>query len=105
MQKHITGNETLLKLDAIVQPSVVSATTSAEPGSPAGGQVYILPVGSAGAAWGDMADHALAYYRDGVGGNFSARRLARLRARYRPAAVLHRLRLEQRARSDRCGAE
>lgn len=65
-QKHVTVNESLLKLDAIVQLSVVSATTSAEPGSPADGQIYILPAAATGAAWGGMADHALAYYRDGV---------------------------------------
>jgi hypothetical protein len=35
-QKHVTVNETLLRLDAIVQLAVVSATVSAEPGSPSG---------------------------------------------------------------------
>jgi len=65
-QKHVTVNESLRKLDAIVQLSVESASTSAEPGSPSDGQVYILPPGKTGTHWGAMADHALAYWRDGA---------------------------------------
>ena len=33
-QKHVTVNETIRRLDAIVQLSVVSATTAVQPGSP-----------------------------------------------------------------------
>src|SRR6185503_15210347 len=44
-QKHVTVNESLRKLDAILQLSVVSATTAAQPASPADGAVYILPPG------------------------------------------------------------
>lgn len=65
-QKHVTVNETLLRLDALVQLSVVSATTTAQPASPADGALYILPSGKTGAAWGAMANGALAYYRDGA---------------------------------------
>ncbi len=65
-QKHVTVNETLTRLDALVQLSVASATTSAQPASPADGSVYILPAGKTGAAWGAMANGALAYYRDGA---------------------------------------
>lgn len=65
-QKHITVNESLTRLDALVQLSVASSTTNAEPGSPADGAVYILPAGATGTHWGPMADHALAYYRDGA---------------------------------------
>jgi hypothetical protein len=65
-QKHVTVNETLLRLDAIVQLAVVSATVTAQPGSPSDGEVYILPAGKTGAEWGAMANNALAYYRDGV---------------------------------------
>jgi hypothetical protein len=65
-QKHVTVNESLLRLDALVQLSVVSATVTAQPGSPSDGQVYILPAGKTGAAWGAMTDLALAYYRDGA---------------------------------------
>ncbi len=65
-QKHVTVNETIRKLDALVQLSVVSATTGAEPGSPNDGEVYILPSGKTGDAWGAMTNLALAYYRDGA---------------------------------------
>lgn len=65
-QKHVTVNESLLRLDALVQLTALSATVSAEPGSPNDGDLYILPAGKTGAAWGAMADGALAYYRDGV---------------------------------------
>jgi len=65
-QKHVTVNESLLRLDALVQLSAVSATTATQPGSPADGQIYILPSGKTGADWGAMANGALAYYRDGV---------------------------------------
>lgn len=65
-QKHITVNESLLRLDALVQLSVKSATTAAQPGSPSDGDIYLLPSGKTGAAWGAMANGALAYYRDGT---------------------------------------
>lgn len=65
-QKHVTLNESLRLLDALVQLAAVSATTSAEPGSPSDGQCYILPAGKTGSAWGAMSDGAAAYYRDGA---------------------------------------
>lgn len=48
-QKHVTVNDSLRRLDALVQLSVISASTAAEPGSPADGAVYIVPSGDAGA--------------------------------------------------------
>lgn len=65
-QKHVTVNEGLRKLDAIVQLSVVSATTGAEPGSPADADCYILPGGKTGTNWGAMTDGAIAYHVDGA---------------------------------------
>ncbi len=65
-QKHITVNESLLLFDALVQMSVASATTTAQPASPADGSVYVLPAGKTGADWGPMSNNALAYYRDGA---------------------------------------
>jgi hypothetical protein len=65
-QKHVTVNESLLRLDALVQLSVVSAGLAAQPASPTDGDLYILPAGKTGAAWGGFADGALAYWRDGV---------------------------------------
>lgn len=65
-QKHITLNETLLRLDALVQGAVETRFLAAQPSSPVDGARYILPSGKTGADWGAMADHALAYWRDGV---------------------------------------
>lgn len=65
-QKHVTVNESLLRLDALVQLSVVSATLATEPASPVDGAIYILPSGKSGANWAAMANGALAYYRDGA---------------------------------------
>ena len=65
-QKHVTLNESLRKLDAIVQLSVVSATTTAEPASPADGAVWILPVGKTGDHWSSFTAGDLAHYRDGA---------------------------------------
>ena len=65
-QKHVTVNETLRRLDAVVQLSVVSASTTAEPGSPTDGAVYIVPSGKSGASWSSFANWSLGYYRDGA---------------------------------------
>ena len=48
-QKHVTVNESLLRLDALVQLTAVSATVTAQPGAPADGSVYIQPAGRTGA--------------------------------------------------------
>ena len=65
-QKHVTVNESLLRLDALAQLSARSARVGAEPAAPLDGDIYILPPGKTGDAWGGMADGAIAYYRDGV---------------------------------------
>jgi hypothetical protein len=65
-QKHVTVNETLLRLDALVQLSAISASVDVEPASPCDGDIYILPAGKSGDAWDAMADGALAYWRDGA---------------------------------------
>lgn len=65
-QKHVTVNESLLRLDALVQLSARSATTSTQPASPSDGDIYLLPAGKSGAAWSAMADGVIAYYRDGA---------------------------------------
>jgi len=64
-QKHVTVNESLTRLDALVQAVVESRSISVQPGSPGDGQVWIAPAGKTGAEWGGYANWALAYYRDG----------------------------------------
>jgi len=65
-QKHVTVNESLLRLDALVQLAPKSLSYTIEPPSPADGDIYILPAGKSGVHWGDMADWALVHYFDGV---------------------------------------
>lgn len=45
---------------------VLSRTTTAEPGSPADGDAYILPSGFSGASWGGSAVNRIAHYIGGV---------------------------------------
>ena len=51
MQKHVTLNEALTRLDALTQTAVISRGQAAQPGGPDDGDLYILPVGATGAAW------------------------------------------------------
>jgi len=53
MQKHVTLNETLTRLDSLVQLAVVSRSvaTQPDPSDAADGANYILPDGAAGSAW------------------------------------------------------
>ena len=51
LQKHVTLNEALTRLDALTQTAVVSSTTTAQPTAPADGALYILPPGATGADW------------------------------------------------------
>lgn len=59
MQKHVTLNEALTRLDALVQTVVVSRTTTAQPGAPDDGGLWILPSGATGADWSMRAAGAL----------------------------------------------
>lgn len=65
-QKHVTVNESLLRLDALVQLAPKSVSYAVEPPSPDDGDIYILPPGKSGTHWGDMADWALVHYYNGV---------------------------------------
>ena len=51
LQKHVTLNETLTRLDALVQIRAVSRSTAAQPASPADGALYVLPASPTGAVW------------------------------------------------------
>uniref|UniRef100_UPI00094992B9 DUF2793 domain-containing protein n=1 Tax=Mongoliimonas terrestris TaxID=1709001 RepID=UPI00094992B9 len=48
-QKHVTHNEALTALDALVQLAVASRTTAAPPSAPAAGDRYLVPTGGTGA--------------------------------------------------------
>ncbi len=70
-QKHVTVNEALRALDALVQPSVRSATVAEEPAAPAPGEAYILPANTTGAAWTGLAGGTLAAFQDGAWAGFA----------------------------------
>ena len=65
-QKHVTVNEALRRLDALVQARVLSRTLAAEPAGPAPGDAYILPAGATGAAWDGFSGHDIAVFQDGA---------------------------------------
>uniref|UniRef100_UPI002897A5DA DUF2793 domain-containing protein n=3 Tax=unclassified Brevundimonas TaxID=2622653 RepID=UPI002897A5DA len=51
LQKHVTLNEALTRLDALIQTAVVSRTTTQQPADPAEGALHILPGAATGADW------------------------------------------------------
>ncbi|MFZ4163739.1 DUF2793 domain-containing protein [Brevundimonas sp. NPDC058933] len=53
LQKHVTLNEALTRLDVLTQTAVVSRTTPAQPAAALDGTLYILPPGATGADWSD----------------------------------------------------
>ncbi|AYG93823.1 DUF2793 domain-containing protein [Brevundimonas naejangsanensis] len=55
LQKHVTLNEALTRLDALIQTAVVSRATPDQPADPAEGALYILPEGASGADWSGRA--------------------------------------------------
>ena len=63
-QKHVTHNEALRLLDAMVQLSVLDRTRTTPPTSPAGGDRHLVPSGATGlwAGW----DLNVAFWVDGV---------------------------------------
>lgn len=59
MQKHVTLNEALTRLDALVQTVVASRTTLVEPEDTEDGGLWILPVGATGMDWSTRTGGAL----------------------------------------------
>jgi hypothetical protein len=74
-QKHVTVNEALRRLDALVQITVVSTALATPPGSPSEGQGWIVAPGPTGAWTGKAGkiaawqDGAWAFYGPGIGWN------------------------------------
>ncbi|MGI6245177.1 MAG: DUF2793 domain-containing protein [Pseudochelatococcus sp.] len=63
-QKHVTHNEALLKLDALLHLEVMDKDRDAPPANPADGDRYIVGAGASG-AWAGEAGHVAAF-QDGV---------------------------------------
>jgi len=65
-QKHVTLNETLSRLDGLVQTAVESRTLTDQPAGPGEGAIYILPADAVGAAWaGQPAGAAMRFEASG----------------------------------------
>ncbi|MBO9708756.1 MAG: DUF2793 domain-containing protein [Caulobacter sp.] len=64
-QKHITVNESLARLDALVQLAAESRAVAAQPAAPTEGGVWILPGLASGAAWAGKAAGLLARFEAG----------------------------------------
>ncbi|MFP4518144.1 MAG: DUF2793 domain-containing protein [Oceanicaulis sp.] len=65
-QKHVTVNDALGRLDALVCASVESASTAAPPATPGEGEAYILPAAPTGADWESFEEHDLVWFQDGA---------------------------------------
>ena len=64
-QKHVTLNEALHRLDALVQLAVLSRTLAAEPASPTNVDRYLLPDGATGEAWDGAGAWTLIAFQGG----------------------------------------
>ena len=72
-QKHVTVNESLGRLDALIQCAVQSRTATGQPAAPGAGEAWILPAGATGADWDGFAEHDIAYHQDGAWRRIAAR--------------------------------
>ena len=70
-QKHVTHNEALRALDALVHLAVIDRDATTPPGSPGEGDRYIVAAGGTG-AW-DGHDLEIAAYQDGAWAFFAPR--------------------------------
>lgn len=72
-QKHVTVNESLGRLDALIQCAATSRVTAVQPTDPGEGDAWILPAGATGADWDGFAEHDIAYFQDGAWFRVAAR--------------------------------
>lgn len=69
-QKHVTHNEALRRLDALVQAAVESRSVAEEPSAPAEGQGWIVAEGASGAHWSGFQAGDLVVFQDGAWARF-----------------------------------
>ena len=69
-QKHVTHNEAIRALDALVQLSVIDRDLTSPPATPANGDRYIVPAGASG-AWSGHAG-SVAAFQDGTWAYYSS---------------------------------
>lgn len=63
-QKHVTVNESLRRLDALVQASVISRAISEEPATPIEGDAYLLETTPTGLHWQNFSEGNFAVFQD-----------------------------------------
>lgn len=66
MQKHVTLNTALTRLDALLQTAVISRARADQPAAPGEGDLYILPEGPTGVVWSGRAAGDLVRYEAGA---------------------------------------
>lgn len=66
MQKHVTLNMALSRLDALVQLAINSRSLAAQPTSPVDGDLHILPAGRTGVDWSTRPVGTLVRFEAGV---------------------------------------
>lgn len=64
-QNSIPANDNALRLEALSR-RIISKTTTAQPGSPADGDCYIIPTGKTGAQWTTFTVDDIALFRSGL---------------------------------------
>ncbi len=64
-QKHVTVNEALLRLDALVRTGVESRTVAVQPAEPGEGAAWLIPAGASGTDWSGFDVGDIAVFRDG----------------------------------------
>ena len=64
-ENSIPANDNALRSE-ILNGLVISDSTSAQPGSPAAGDIYIIPAGATGSQWATFDENDLAIYHGGT---------------------------------------
>jgi hypothetical protein len=71
LQNSVPANNNALRSE-VLAAAVISKTATAQPGSPADGDCYIIPAGATGTQWATFAEDSLAYFRGGTWYEFTA---------------------------------
>jgi len=70
-QKHVTVNEGLRRLDALVQLTVISRTQGTQPETPLDGDAYLLTQTATGPDWAGQPAHTVGVFQDGFWSYFA----------------------------------
>ncbi len=65
-QKHVTLNDSLTRLDSLMQMRALSASLTAPPDAPAEGDLFLMPQGVLSGAWAEQTAGTAACFQDGI---------------------------------------